>query len=43
MMRAAFPGASIEQASYWHDLARLGTAVVFERVLLVNRASAHKQ
>ncbi|KAF8193270.1 hypothetical protein K438DRAFT_1829391 [Mycena galopus ATCC 62051] len=42
LMRAAFPGAAIEQAPYWKDLQKIGTTVVFERVMLVNRNSAHK-
>ncbi|KAJ6614757.1 hypothetical protein B0H10DRAFT_2043945 [Mycena sp. CBHHK59/15] len=41
LMRAAFPDAAIEQAGYWNDLARLGTAVVFDRIMLVNRNTAH--
>lgn len=43
LMRAAFPDAAIEQAGYWKDLAKLGTTAVFERIVLVNRNSAHKQ
>ncbi|KAF7300528.1 hypothetical protein HMN09_00937300 [Mycena chlorophos] len=42
LMRAAFPGASIETATYWNDFKRLGTTVLFERVVLVSRSSAHK-
>ncbi|KAF7324108.1 hypothetical protein MKEN_00633200 [Mycena kentingensis (nom. inval.)] len=42
IMRAAFPGVSIETGSYWRDLERLESTVVFERVILVNRAAAHK-
>jgi len=42
LMRVAFPDAAIEQAPYWNDLAKLGTTVIFERVLLVSRATAHK-
>ncbi|KAF7350300.1 hypothetical protein MVEN_01334100 [Mycena venus] len=42
LMRAAFPGAAIEQAGYWNDLKKVGTTVVFERVMLVNRSAAHK-
>nr|GAT47165.1 predicted protein [Mycena chlorophos] len=42
LMRAAFPGASIETATYWNDFKRLGTTVLFERVVLVSRISAHK-
>jgi hypothetical protein len=42
-MRAAFPGMAIEQAAYWDDLKKVGTTVVFERVMLVNRSAAHKQ
>ncbi|KAJ6484476.1 hypothetical protein C8R47DRAFT_555808 [Mycena vitilis] len=42
LMRAAFPGASIEGAGYWRDHAVLGTTVVFEQVVLVNRHAAHK-
>ncbi|KAJ7053354.1 hypothetical protein C8F01DRAFT_996845 [Mycena amicta] len=42
ILRGTFPGASIETESYWKDLKTLGTCVVFERVVLVNRAAAHK-
>ncbi|KAJ7362225.1 hypothetical protein DFH08DRAFT_766748 [Mycena albidolilacea] len=42
LMRAAFPGMAIEQAAYWDDLKKVGTTVVFERVMLVNRRAAHK-
>ncbi|KAJ7051349.1 hypothetical protein C8F01DRAFT_999416 [Mycena amicta] len=42
IMRGAFPGASIETEAYWKDLKTLGTSVVFDRVVLVNRAAAHK-
>ncbi|KAJ7274863.1 hypothetical protein C8J57DRAFT_1177726 [Mycena rebaudengoi] len=41
LMRAAFPMAAIEQAAYWKDLMRLGTTVVFERIVLVSRYTAH--
>ncbi|KAJ6571535.1 hypothetical protein B0H19DRAFT_988134 [Mycena capillaripes] len=41
-MRAAFPGAPIECAGYWRDLAALGTTVVFERAMVINRAVAHR-
>ncbi|KAJ6537765.1 hypothetical protein B0H19DRAFT_1180847 [Mycena capillaripes] len=39
LMRAIFPKAAIEPAGYWEDLRQLGT-VVFDRVMLVNRAAA---
>ncbi|KAJ7152671.1 hypothetical protein C8R43DRAFT_923814 [Mycena crocata] len=42
LMRAAFPAAAIEQSWYWKDLMKLGTTVVFDRIMLVNRYSAHK-
>ncbi|KAJ7773830.1 hypothetical protein B0H16DRAFT_1303994 [Mycena metata] len=42
LMRAAFPAAAIEESGYWKDLARLCTTVVFERIILVNRDSAHR-
>ncbi|KAJ7053345.1 hypothetical protein C8F01DRAFT_996814 [Mycena amicta] len=42
LMRAAFPGTSVETESYWKDLKTLGTSVMFERVVLVNRVAAHK-
>ncbi|KAJ7041560.1 hypothetical protein C8F04DRAFT_1079244 [Mycena alexandri] len=42
LMRAAFPAAAIEESGYWKDLAKLGTTVVFERIILVNRDRAHK-
>ncbi|KAJ7438918.1 hypothetical protein B0H11DRAFT_1752292 [Mycena galericulata] len=42
LMRLAFPDATIEQAGYWDDLKKIGTTVVFERVMLVNRNAAHK-
>jgi hypothetical protein len=43
LMRAAFPMGAIEQAAYWKDLMRLGTTVVFERIVLVSRYTAHTQ
>lgn len=42
LMRAMFPRAAMEPAGYWDDLRQLGT-VVFDRVILVNRAAAQKQ
>ncbi|KAJ7129079.1 hypothetical protein C8R46DRAFT_1363306 [Mycena filopes] len=42
LMRAAFPAAAIEQSAYWKDLVKLGTTIVFERIILVNRDRAHK-
>ncbi|KAG2003080.1 hypothetical protein CC2G_003713 [Coprinopsis cinerea AmutBmut pab1-1] len=41
-MRPAFPQASIEKADYWNDLIKLGTTVVFERSMIINRDAAHK-
>ncbi|KAI3615660.1 hypothetical protein WG66_011909 [Moniliophthora roreri] len=41
LMRATFPGISIEGASHWEDLIRLEATVIFERVMLVNRYAAH--
>ncbi|KAF8198546.1 hypothetical protein BJ912DRAFT_845371 [Pholiota molesta] len=41
LMRAAWPGASIERADFWADLAALNRTVVFARALLVSRPAAH--
>ncbi|KAK2465103.1 hypothetical protein APHAL10511_002911 [Amanita phalloides] len=41
LIRAAFPSASLEESGYWADLRALGTTVVFDRLVLVNRHSAH--
>ncbi|KAF8628045.1 hypothetical protein AX17_006049 [Amanita inopinata Kibby_2008] len=41
LMRAAFPSASIEVSDYWSDLQKLDSAVVFDRLMLVNRQAAH--
>jgi protein O-GlcNAc transferase len=43
LMRAAFPFASIEKSDYWQDLLDLNVTVVFDRVMLVNRHTAHRQ
>ncbi|KAK7019144.1 hypothetical protein R3P38DRAFT_2981304 [Favolaschia claudopus] len=42
LMRAAFPDAAIQQATYWEDLKKLGTTVAFERIILVDRSAAHR-
>ncbi|KAJ6537768.1 hypothetical protein B0H19DRAFT_1316521, partial [Mycena capillaripes] len=42
LMRAMFPNTAIESAGYWDDLKQLGTTVVFDRVMLVNRNAAYK-
>jgi len=42
-MRAVFPAAAIEKADYWQDLIKLNTTVVFERSMIVNRETAHRQ
>lgn len=43
LMRVGFPQASIQEADYWRDLIKVNTTVVFDRVVLVNRDTAHKQ
>ncbi|KAF8193231.1 hypothetical protein K438DRAFT_1829329, partial [Mycena galopus ATCC 62051] len=42
LMRAAFPGAAIEQAPYWNNLQKIETTVVIKRVMLVSRISVHR-
>ena len=42
-MRAVFPGAAIEKSDYWKDLIKLNTTVVFERSMIINRDTAHRQ
>ncbi|KAF8641810.1 hypothetical protein AX16_009791 [Volvariella volvacea WC 439] len=42
LMRAAFPSASIQESDYWNDLNDMHTTVVFEKVMIINRESAHK-
>ncbi|CAK5272741.1 unnamed protein product, partial [Mycena citricolor] len=39
--RTVFPNTGLEFAEYWHELARLGTTVVFDRMGLLSRISAH--
>ncbi|KAK2465104.1 hypothetical protein APHAL10511_002912 [Amanita phalloides] len=41
LMRAAFPSASLEGSKYWTDLKDLGSTMVFDRLVLVNRHAAH--
>ncbi|KAG6813923.1 hypothetical protein H0H92_005772 [Tricholoma furcatifolium] len=43
LMRAAWPSTPIEESDYWDDLMALEATVVFERVMLINRAAAHRQ
>ncbi|KAG6810988.1 hypothetical protein H0H92_009527 [Tricholoma furcatifolium] len=42
LMRAAWPSTPIEESDYWEDLIALDATVVFERVMLINRAAAHR-
>lgn len=42
-MRAAFPSASVEESDEWDDLKALGSTMVFDRLMLVNRQAAHFQ
>jgi protein O-GlcNAc transferase len=42
-MRAAFPSASLEEANHWADLKALGSTMVFDRLMIVNRQAAHFQ
>ncbi|KAF5383177.1 hypothetical protein D9615_004897 [Tricholomella constricta] len=42
LMRAAFPHASIEESDYWNDHITLNATVVFDRVMLISRPSAHR-
>jgi hypothetical protein len=43
LMRAAFPSASLEEANHWADLKALGSTMVFDRLMIVNRQAAHFQ
>ncbi|TFK32748.1 hypothetical protein BDQ12DRAFT_771399 [Crucibulum laeve] len=42
LMRAAFPGSSIEVADAWQDYKKLNVTVVFDRIMLISRDAAHK-
>jgi len=42
LMRAAFPGVSVETAEYWKDLKILQRPFVFERAMVVDRRAAHR-
>ncbi|KAF8338671.1 hypothetical protein F5887DRAFT_982351 [Amanita rubescens] len=41
LMRAAFPSASLEESNHWADLKALGSTMVFDRLMIVNRQAAH--
>ncbi|KAF8632685.1 hypothetical protein AX15_001738 [Amanita polypyramis BW_CC] len=41
LMHAAFPSAALEESNYWSDLKVLGSTVVFDRLMIVNRQAAH--
>jgi hypothetical protein len=42
-MRACFPTTTIETMDYWEDLARLDRTVVFDRAIIVSRATSGHQ
>ncbi|KAF9256407.1 hypothetical protein L218DRAFT_936707 [Marasmius fiardii PR-910] len=42
LMRAAFPTTAVENGHYWQDLIELENTAVFSRVMVVNRAAAHR-
>ncbi|KAG7086793.1 hypothetical protein E1B28_002721 [Marasmius oreades] len=41
IMRVAFPTTAVENGHYWQDLIEIEATVVFSRVIVVNRESAH--
>lgn len=43
LMRAVFPYASIEESDHWEDLLKLDVTVVFDRAMIINRDTAHRQ
>ncbi|RDB18390.1 hypothetical protein Hypma_000336 [Hypsizygus marmoreus] len=42
LMRACFPSTNIEKSDYWDDLTLLDKTVVFERAMIISRATAHR-
>ncbi|KAF9477284.1 hypothetical protein BDN70DRAFT_862117 [Pholiota conissans] len=42
LMRAAWPDAAIERSDFWTDLIKLNQTFVFERAMVISRASAHR-